>query len=234
MGHCCSTLRNTGHTAAPQNVGARTNEEAAVPPPPSPQLNGPGGLEGRRTSLSSNNSRVRASLPSSVPSPRTESVFVTPAAIAGSSNPGILRRTHATHGQLEIRAEPATDGVRFALSLQPPSGDPVQRNITMYAENEDPRHDGRSTLGLSDITLPEAMRNKGIGGQLLGATAIEAGNRGIELVVIDNVVSGPMLSLCQRLGMREAGHGDFELEPGALANKCRELASQKDWAAAQD
>jgi hypothetical protein len=138
---------------------------------------------------------------------------------------------HPDHGRLTIgrHAKDADSRqVRFSLSLKTP-GTAVDTVQTMYVTQQDPDFGNRSTLGYSDIDLPEAMEGRGIGTALHLVAAHTARELGVQQVVVQSVVSPAMEVLCERMGMTETAPGSFAADPAAMERACRDRIRSKGW-----
>ncbi|UYR03761.1 hypothetical protein [Ralstonia pseudosolanacearum] len=140
---------------------------------------------------------------------------------------------HPSIGRFNVQANPiapGSDGKRFNLALETPTGHLVETEHWMTYSLNDPAHGGHSSLSFGDIELPEEMQGKGLGTMYLAAAAKEAKSLGVELVAIDNVVSEAMRTLCNRVGMTQRFvPGFYELDPSTLLRNCEQRAANKGW-----
>jgi len=139
---------------------------------------------------------------------------------------------HADHGGLRVaRAakEPGSTRVRFDLALVGVDGQRSSTIHSVYVINSDDRHGGRSTLGFGDIDFPSEMQGKGIGSVYLDAVAQTARDLGVDLVVVQNVVTPAMDAVCTKLGMRTVGRSDYALDPATLHENALARGKQKGW-----
>ncbi|WP_345829525.1 hypothetical protein AAGR22_21460 [Erwinia sp. HDF1-3R] len=140
---------------------------------------------------------------------------------------------HPEYGSVDIHRDNKKDSDRI-ITLTIKMDDEKQKkgwSKEMYISNEDPEHHGDSTVGYSDIVLPENMQNKGIS-HLLHYAATDAASRlGVKKFVIDNVVSVAMHSVCARLEMKEDGlsFGSYSGNPDSIKDKCSENMRRKGW-----
>lgn len=101
----------------------------------------------------------------------------------------------------------------------------------MYVTDRDSNYNNASTLGYSDIFLPEEMQHKGIIYLLHFAAAESALRLGTGKFVVENVVSADMHKVCRNLGLNEDGVG-FGYYSGAaegVKDRCIDALRERGW-----
>lgn len=195
------------NSARRQSSAGNRAPRAALTPPGSPSSN------------ASSSSSARTSSVQSAHSPRSsQSVY-----------------SHPSIGQFSVQAHPIAPGSNelcFDMALETPTGRRIETQHQMEHSQSDPCHGGHSSISFGDIEFPEEMQGKGLGTMYLAAAAKEAKKLGVELVGIDNVVSGAMRTLCNRVGMtQQFVPGFYELDPDTLLRNCERRAADKGWEA---
>lgn len=137
---------------------------------------------------------------------------------------------HSQFGKLSItREEKTVDSkhVSFALRL----GEYESFRHNMVVIDKDEIHGGKSTLGYSDIEMSEELQGKGISYAYHQAAAKAAQELGVDLFVIDNVVSPAMESACFGMQMTESPGlwGYYEASPSKIIESTEAKLGEKRW-----
>ncbi|MBN3829427.1 hypothetical protein G3O00_38385 [Burkholderia sp. Ac-20384] len=141
--------------------------------------------------------------------------------------------THERYGNLTIQqAKKSRQSklISYNLVLRF-RGDIYEYRKDMIVDSADTEYGGRSTLGYSDIYLPEKMQNKGVGYMLHYALAEAGLAAGTDLIVVSSVVSDAMRRLCEQVGMKEdgVGWGSYSGRPAEVAQLAAKRARAKGW-----
>lgn len=248
MGNCISLpgiINVASNVASQQQIDLRA--EPTSPPARSCERQLPARPEGPRSKpraspfVEANFSNMTAKLDSrKLPvasfSPTTQSM--------GSSNVGrtpeigvlgeeMYKMSHPKYGQCTVKRLPKTKDdtiATFEISL---GGQKNQRPFSksIYICNHDPDYQNQSTIGYSDIFLPDEMQNMRLINLLHFHIADSAKSLGVEKVVVSNVVSSAMHKACERAGMEDNGNSMYSYSgtPDDVSQNCLDTLKEKGW-----
>lgn len=145
----------------------------------------------------------------------------------------IYKMSHLKYGQCTVKRLPKTKSdtiAAFEISL---GGLKNQRPFSkyIYIVNNDEGYQNRSTIGYSDIFLPDEMQNKGLINLLHFHMADSATSLGVEKVVVSNVVSDAMHTACKNAGMKDNGNSmhSYSGTPDVVSKNCLDTLEKRGW-----